>query len=130
GQGELADLGWDRAPDDEQPGALGGVDRDQDDRDRDRVRPGLRLAAGAGRRVAAELGERRAAIRAVTVANRAHWLLLDSARDQRALAALAHHLAPRLEVAHERLGELGIELGARAALDLADRDLVGQGAAV
>src|SRR5690606_23367691 len=53
-----------------------------------------------------------------------------SARDQRALAALAHHLAPGLDVTHERLRELGVELRPGAALDLADRDLVGQGAAI
>src|SRR4051812_13265539 len=50
--------------------------------------------------------------------------------DERALAALAHALTPGLHELHERIGELGIELRAGAALDLADRDLVGQGAAV
>src|ERR1043166_4653038 len=53
-----------------------------------------------------------------------------SARDQRFLAALAPALPPDLEVTDERLGELGIELGARTALDLADRDLVRQRTAV
>ena len=53
-----------------------------------------------------------------------------AARDQRVVAALAHARAPRLDQPDERLGELGIELRAGAALDLADRDLVGQGAAI
>ena len=46
------------------------------------------------------------------------------------MAALAHLLAVRVDELDERVGELGVELGARAALDLADRDLVAERAAV